>query len=250
MLTETVSLSLIGHREENQDRVGVAEDDESVFAVVIDGMGGHDAGAHAAEIAKTVMFDRYHANDHPIFHPRDFLSGCIIEAHKAVVEIGHGQPLDARPRATCAIALVQKDKAYWAHVGDSRIYHLRHREVLTRTRDHSHIELLLREGLITEEEYRLHPLRNYVEHCIGGEPTEPQLSVAGARQLERGDLLLLCTDGLWGGSEDRDIASCFPSGFAQMDLLSNLRELMESSIEAEAPHGDNTSAIAIHWLGQ
>ncbi len=250
MQIETVSLSLIGHREENQDRVGVAKDDDAVFAVVIDGMGGHAAGAHAAELAKTVMFERFHATEHPIFHPRDFLRDCILEAHNAVVGLGHGQALDSRPRATCAIALVQKDKAYWAHIGDSRIYHLRRRRVLIRTRDHSHIELLLREGLITEDEYRLHPLRNYVEHCIGGEPKEPQLSVAGAKKLERGDVLLLCSDGLWGGSEDQDIASCFPSGFAQMDLLSNLRELMEASIEAEAPHGDNTSAIAIHWTGQ
>jgi len=124
---ETASLSLVGHREENQDRVGIAQDGDTVFAVVIDGMGGHASGARAAEIAKQVMLDEFAAASVPIYHPREFLNECIEKAHYAVVELGHAQPVDSRPRATCAVLLVQKDKAYWAHVGDSRIYHLRNR---------------------------------------------------------------------------------------------------------------------------
>jgi len=103
--------------------------------------------------------------------------------------------------------------------------------------------------LITEEEYREHPLRNYVEHCIGGDPRPPVSSIAGAKALQRDDVLLLCSDGLWGGTDDRIIAECFPSGFAELDLLSNTRELMEAAIEAEAPHSDNTSVVVVHWLG-
>jgi serine/threonine protein phosphatase PrpC len=56
------------------------------------------------------------------------------------------------PRATCAVCIVQGDSAYWAHIGDSRVYHLRSGRVLERTRDHSHVEFLLREGLISEEQ--------------------------------------------------------------------------------------------------
>lgn len=221
--------------------------DAVVFAVVIDGMGGHNEGARAAELALTVIFDLFDEADKPIYHPREFLVQCIEKAHEALVEMGKDQSVDARPRATCALALVQNEKAYWAHVGDSRIYHLRSRKMIARTRDHSHIEILLREGLITEDEYREHPLRNYVEHCIGGEPREPFCSVAGAKTLERNDVLLLCSDGLWGGTDDKDIAQCFPSGFAELDLLSNLRTLMEAAIDAEAPHSDNTSAAVIHF---
>ncbi|NNF16217.1 MAG: serine/threonine-protein phosphatase [Gammaproteobacteria bacterium] len=250
MQIEIASLSLIGHRDENQDRLATRERDNAVFAAVVDGMGGHHGGARAAEIATAVMMDMFEQIDLPVFHPREFLSQCIESAHGAVVQLGASLPLDARPRATCAVALVQNDKAYWAHVGDSRVYHLRGRRVQSRTRDHSHIEILLREGLIREDEYREHPLRNYVEHCIGGEPREPTISIAGAKSMERGDVLLLCTDGLWGGADDDVIAACFPSGFADLDLGSNLRELMETAIEAEAPHGDNTSAIVIHWLGE
>ncbi|MFK8029218.1 MAG: PP2C family serine/threonine-protein phosphatase [Gammaproteobacteria bacterium] len=247
MHVETASLSLIGHREENQDRVGVVVHDKSVFAVVIDGMGGHNAGARAAELAKKVILELFDEAEKPIYHPREFLVQCIEQAHTALVELGSDQSVDTRPRATCAMALIQKNKAYWAHVGDSRIYHLRNRKMVARTRDHSHIEILLREGLITEDEYREHPLRNYVEHCIGGEAREPFCSVAGAKTLQRDDVLLLCSDGLWGGADDSQIAEYFPSAFAELDLHSNMRELMEAAIKAEAPHSDNTSAVVIHW---
>lgn len=249
MPVETASLSLIGHRDENQDRVGVAVVDSTAFAVVIDGMGGHNEGARAAEMAKTVILDLFTEAEKPIYHPREFLIQCIEQAHAALVELGRDQMLDHRPRATCALALVQKDKAYWAHVGDSRVYHLRGHQLIARTRDHSHVEVLLREGLITEDEYREHPLRNYVEHCIGGEAREPFYSVAGAKTLERDDVLLLCSDGLWGGTDDHVIAERFPGSVADADLLGSLRELMEAAIDAEAPHSDNTSAVVIHWQG-
>lgn len=225
----------------------MARADQSVFAVVIDGMGGHNQGERAAELALTVIIELFDAADKPVYHPREFLVQCIETAHRALVALGSDQQVEARPRATCALALIQKDKAYWAHVGDSRIYHLRQRKMLARTRDHSHIEVLLREGLITEDEYREHPLRNYVEHCLGGEAREPFCSVAGAKTLERDDVILLCSDGLWGGADDVDIARCFPSAFAELDLETNLRSLMESAIDAEAPHSDNTSAVVIHW---
>ena len=77
---------------------------------------------------------------------------ALSRAHDEVARLGLGQSIDARPRATIAMCVVQEGAAYWAHVGDSRIYWIRHGKMLTRTRDHSHVELLLREGKITEEE--------------------------------------------------------------------------------------------------
>ena len=248
MQVETASLSLIGHRDENQDRVGVVQRDNATLAVVIDGMGGHEAGAEAAEVALRSMLASFEEASLPIFDPRGFLRGAVNKAHQDIVALGANVPITARPRATCVVALVQKDKAYWAHVGDSRLYLLRNRVVAERTRDHSHVELLLQEGLISEEDILEHPLRNYVEYCLGGEPGEPSMSVAGARLLERGDLLLLCTDGLWGGSDDRQIAAAFPSGFADLNLDECLANLMQKAVDANAPVSDNTTGALIHWL--
>ncbi len=78
--------------------------------------------------------------------------------------------------------------------------------IKARTRDHSHVELLLREGLIAESEMRSHPMRNFVECCLGGDVPLPDMSVTARNKLEPGDVLLVCTDGLWSGVEDADLA--------------------------------------------
>ena len=79
---------------------------------------------------------------------------------------------------------------------------IRNAQIATRTRDHSHVELLLRQGLISEAEVAEHPMRNYVECCLGGDEALPQMSISGKRDLLPGDVLLACTDGMWSGVDD------------------------------------------------
>jgi serine/threonine protein phosphatase PrpC len=149
---EFAEVSLTGDREDNQDRAAVASGEGASMLVVMDGMGGHAYGARAAETGCKVLLDLFRAETKPLFDPLGFLHLALGRAHAAVVNIGTKLAVDLRPRATCAICLVQREEAYWAHVGDSRIYHLRNGAVVARTRDHSHVEQLLREGSIREEE--------------------------------------------------------------------------------------------------
>ena len=142
---------------------------------------------------------------------------------------------------------MQGSSAYWAHVGDSRVYQLRTGKVFERTRDHSHVELLLRAGRITERQAQGHPMRNYVECCIGGDPTLPEMTLSGRRALQPGDVLMLCSDGLWSGLGEEQIASL--SGEPRRDLREVLGELGERAVTSSAPYADNTSAAAIRWLG-
>jgi len=186
---ETADVSLIGHRDENQDRVAVAAAEHAVLLVVIDGMGGHAEGARAAETALSTLLELFWQTPHPIFDPLGFLHLSLGRAHEEVVKLGVGLGVEARPRATCAVCLVQEGAAYWAHVGDSRVYQLRQAQVLERTRDHSHVEVLLREGLITEAEVHGHPMRNYVECCLGGDAALPEMSISTRRRLKPGDML-------------------------------------------------------------
>jgi serine/threonine protein phosphatase PrpC len=242
---ETADVSLIGHREENQDRVAVAAADHAVLLVVIDGMGGHAEGARAAETALATLLEAFWQTPHPIFDPLGFLHLSLGRAHEEVVKLGAGLSVEARPRATCALCLVQDSGAYWAHVGDSRIYQLRQTQVLERTRDHSHVEVLLREGLITEAEVHGHPMRNYVECCLGGDAALPEMSISTRRKLKSGDVLLLCTDGLWANLRDQDFVR-----FAQTagkPLRETLTDLGTQAVEASAPYSDNTSAAALRW---
>jgi serine/threonine protein phosphatase PrpC len=244
---EHADLSLLGNREENQDRVAIAIGDGSAFLVVVDGMGGHADGARAAEVAIRAMIGEFWEASRPLFDPEGFLHLTIGRAHDAVVDLGRGLPQEIRPRATCAVCIVQGSSAYWAHVGDSRVYQLRAGAVAARTRDHSHVELLVRAGRITESQAHDHPMRNYVECCIGGDPVLPEMSLSGRNVLLPGDILLLCSDGLWGGLTDEELATLsVGSGSTLRDALGSLGE---RALLATAPFADNTTAAAVRWLG-
>jgi serine/threonine protein phosphatase PrpC len=169
---------------------------------------------------------------------------ALALAHDRVVDIGAGQHVDHRPRATCAICLVQDGSAFWAHVGDSRLYLLRNGHIERRTRDHSHVELLLREGLIAETDVKTHPMRNFVECCIGGDRALPDMSIGGRIPLESGDVMLACTDGYWSGLDDEEIAKL---GTSARPLDQQLHRASELAVQNNGPHSDNTSAIAVIW---
>jgi PPM family protein phosphatase len=239
-------LSLPGNRQENQDKVDVFSYGSAALLVVVDGMGGHAEGARAAEVTVATLRDCFAGETRPVLDPQGFLTLALAQAHARVVELGHGVAMDHKPRATCAVCLVQDRASFWAHVGDSRIYQLRGGGVQERTRDHSHVELLLREGLIAEGEARSHPMRNFVECCLGGDTPLPNMSITARKRLEQGDVLMVCTDGLWTGVEDAEIASLSDGESA---LSSAVDALARQAVSHNAPHSDNTSLAALRWLG-
>jgi serine/threonine protein phosphatase PrpC len=244
---EYADISLLGGREENQDRVSTAVAEHAALLVVVDGMGGHADGARAAQVTQQVIVEAFWHTPQPLFDPLGFLHLTIGRAHEEVVKLGAQLPLEQRPRATCAVCLVQQHASWWAHVGDSRLYHVRRGgALLSRSRDHSHVELLLREGLINAEQAHTHPMRNFVECCLGGDPILPDMSVARRRPLEPHDVLLLCTDGLWGALKDEEIATEFGTAG---NLRDKLITLGERAVKRGGAASDNTSAAALRWLG-
>ncbi len=154
MKVEYAKVSALGDRKDNQDRGSIVLSDEAALMMVFDGMGGHSDGAIAAQTGLKVVQDIFTASRMPVFDPQGFLYMALSRAHDEVVNLGHELAVDFRPRATCALCLVQESGAFWAHIGDSRIYQVRGDEVLLRSRDHSHVEILIQEGAITEEEAR------------------------------------------------------------------------------------------------
>jgi len=226
--------------------VAVAE--HAALLVVVDGMGGHAEGARAAEVTLKTLLEAFWHTPQPLFDPLGFLHLTLGRAHEEVVRIGLHLPMEHRPRATCAVCLVQQGSAYWAHVGDSRIYLLRHGAVAARTRDHSHVELLLREGLITPDQAHNHPMRNYVECCLGGDPVLPDMTLGTRRMLLRDDVLFVCTDGVWGGLRDSEIATALTmNGIAVRDQLA---ALCRTAVGAAGPNSDNTSGAVLRWRSQ
>lgn len=247
MRSEVAEISLLGNRQENQDRVKVIVVEEATLLIAIDGMGGHSNGARAAELAVETIEKAFLEETYPIFDPQGFLHLAIGKAHAAVVELGAEASVETRPRATCALCLVQDDAAYWAHVGDSRIYHLRDSQVKERTRDHSHVEVLIYDGAITQAESASHPMRNYVECCLGGDSELPRMSITRSKPLHQGDALLVCSDGFWSPLPEDKIASLSE---AKGELDKKLKALGGLATHAAAPHSDNTSAAALSFNSQ
>jgi len=248
MQIEYAKVSALGDRQDNQDRAAIVVSDEAALMLVFDGMGGHSDGAKAAETGLQVVQEAFMEAVQPIFDPQGFLYMALSRAHDEVVRLGAEVAVDFRPRATCAICLVQEGSAFWAHIGDSRIYQVRDGGVLTRSRDHSHVEVLIQEGAITEEEAQDHPMRNFVECCIGGDAPVPDMSITNSKPLEPGDVLLACSDGLWSGLGDTDMAEIGEPG--DDNLVENLKSLSMKALNVNSPYSDNTTGTAIRWLGR
>lgn len=247
MQIEYAKVSALGDRSDNQDRAAVVVADDAALMLVFDGMGGHSDGARAAETGMKIVQDLFMEATLPVFDPQGFLYMALARAHDEVVDLGKDVAVDFRPRATCAVCLVQEGGSFWAHIGDSRIYQVRNGNVLTRSRDHSHVEVLIQEGAITEEEALDHPMRNFVECCIGGDAPVPDMSITGKQELHADDVLLACSDGLWSGLSDAEMAMIGTPG--DNNLAQNLKELSIRALNANAPYSDNTTGTALRWTG-
>lgn len=202
-------------------------------------MGGHQAGDRAAqcvvdEAQKAARFiDQY--------SPEDVIERVLSTAHIAIQQIDQHLPDDRQPRTT-AICLVVKDScAWWGYVGDSRLYHLRGDQVLHRTRDHSLVEVMYRDGQIHESEMRHHPKRNQVTRCLGGLHAPPEFTLSGPHILDSGDMLVLCSDGIWEPITGQEIAMCLD----EQPLQPSLMKLAEIAVHLQGGHADNTTAVAI-----
>lgn len=246
MRVEYAELSLQGGRDSNQDRISVAVAEEAALLIACDGMGGHADGERAAEVAQQTVVERFWQTAQPLLDPLGFLHLALGAAHANVVDLAPRLPIEMRPRATCAVCVVQQTSAYWAHVGDSRVYHLRAGRVRERTRDHSHVELLVREGVISAGQMQNHPMRNFVESCLGGEAILPEMALNPRRSLLPGDLLLVCTDGFWANLDETAIGSAFSTlGLSLGDTLS---ALSAQAVLNAGGGSDNTSVAALRFL--
>jgi serine/threonine protein phosphatase PrpC len=247
MNIDYAKVSALGDRQDNQDRASIVVSEEAALMMVFDGMGGHSDGARAAETGLKIVQELFTSAPMPIFDPQGFLYLALSRAHDEVVSLGKDVTVEFRPRATCAICLVQEGGAFWAHIGDSRIYLVRDHAVVRRSRDHSHVEVLIQEGAITEEQARDHPMRNFVECCIGGDSPVPDMSITNRIPLEPGDVVLACSDGLWSGMSDSDMARI--AADQQAALVESLKELSMKALSVNSPHSDNTTGTALRWKG-
>jgi PPM family protein phosphatase len=232
-----------GARRTNQDRIAYTYGRDTLLLVVADGMGGHVGGDIAAQICVRLFIERFQREAKPVLkNPFRFLQDSMTRAHEALLSYANQFSMIETPRTTCVACVVQADHAYWAHVGDSRLYLFRQGRLLAETKDHSKVQYLVDQGLIGAHEAATHPERNRIFSCLGG-LTEPTVDLGQRVMLDDGDLIVLSTDGFWSTVNKEEIANVLGA----TPVLDASPVLMNAAERRGGADGDNLSAIIVRW---
>ncbi|MDR1810096.1 MAG: protein phosphatase 2C domain-containing protein, partial [Prevotella sp.] len=190
-------------RTRNEDACGVADTPNGVVCVVCDGMGGHAGGDIAAQIAVECIIR--HLNREVYADLRQALHEALEFANLQIIGAASENPALQGMGATACVLLLQERQAWIAHAGDSRIYLYEPvKQRLHRlTRDHSYVQGLVEQGMITEAEAETHPNRNRILKALGTSENLNAEICAKAIQPANGVIFLVCSDGLSGMVADR-----------------------------------------------
>ena len=231
-------------RTENQDSIDICYTADKAWRLMIvcDGMGGHAGGQKASSMAVKVIGEEFNRRIDDL-NAHEALHDAIIEANRAIFQEAQRHPELKGMGTTCVVLAVKEDKAYIAHVGDSRIYRIRPKVVERMTKDHSSVQKLVDGGLLSEEEAEDHPDSNILHRCIGArEELEPEIKQE--EHIEKGDRYLLCSDGLTSLVDDQIIAA--------MAMMCPPQEAVDKLIALAKDRGghDNISVQILYRTGK
>ncbi|WP_461812007.1 Stp1/IreP family PP2C-type Ser/Thr phosphatase [Faecalimonas sp.] len=221
------SLTDIGRkREVNQDYVYVTDKPighiPNLF-VVADGMGGHKAGDFASKYAVQVLEE--HIRNNAGMGPEVIITEAVQEANHKIVEKARENTEMEGMGTTLVVATIIEHTLYFANVGDSRLYLIRD-EIKQLSKDHSLVEEMVRLGGLNEEEAKHHPDKNIITRAIGAkEDVEADFF---EYHLQKGDVILMCTDGLTNMVDDDEIFRIVKSG---RDIVETAMKLVEKANE-------------------
>jgi serine/threonine protein phosphatase PrpC len=229
----------IGGRSEQQDRLALlhSRNGRQHLAVVADGMGGLQFGAQAAQILVDVASEHFAHRKNGC--PYDFLDGICRAAHQAINDL----PVDEGPApgTTALLLYIEKRTAFWAHVGDSRLYHFRRGGLLKRTKDHSLLQLMLDKGL-AETNTAPAEMRNQLYMRLGGEAApEPDFNES---EVEDGDMFLLCSDGFWQAVQPEEMIAALEQYPTDRD---GPQFLVDLARQRSGDGCDNISLAVLQW---
>ncbi len=234
-----------GGRKVNQDRMGYLYTRDSLMMVVCDGMGGHARGEIAAEMTLQTLAATFQRLAKPMLpDPAAFLEESVLAAHRELHKYRAENSLPEAPRTTVVACIIQQGLATWAHAGDSRLYLIRGARIAARTVDHSRVHHLVSSGLISDEDAKDHPERNRIYNCVGAY-VAPTVEVNPPTALHSGDVVLLCTDGLWGALNDRQIIDVF----SDRTVMRAVPDLVTVALDSAGSDADNCTCVAMAWAG-
>lgn len=231
-----------GDRAYQQDQVEILVHDRlssCLLAVLADGMGGKSGGRKASDqvvMTARQLFERYVPSRD---NAAELLEHLVMEAHLMIKLTAI--TAEEEPHSTVAAFLLGPARdCTLVHAGDSRVYHFRGAEMLSRTLDHSYVQRLIEEGQLDEEHANSHAQANLLTGCLGT-PADPPIAIHRIERVEIGDTLLACSDGLWHYFTPRELGAtlqALPPREASELLVSKARQRARGS-------GDNLSLALV-----
>lgn len=207
-------------RKDNQDNMGWFSISGGELFVVADGMGGASGGRTAADIAINTIREFFEQKSGSVF---DLLRISIEEANQRIYQKGNsGDPQFRKMGTTVAVLFIKNNTAYIAHVGDSRLYLYQNHNLMRLTKDHSHVQRLIDEGLIKEEDSKNHPYASMIYRSVGTKINVEVDVTPITIKIQPKDQFLICTDGLSGYVKDKEIEAIFSIAKSTDEICSKL----------------------------
>lgn len=235
-----------GPRDEQQDASIVLSDaaQGTALLVVSDGVGGNSGGRIASQLVANAARQMWREHNGEFAEPLADLNKLCGRAHQLIN--AEGERCQLSPRATIVALYLTPQHAYWVHSGDSRLYHFRAGKLVKRTEDHSLLQVMLKQGLVKEEQMGEHPDQGLLIQAVGGKqyrsPSEDSTEITPT------DAFLLCTDGFWERTEVSAMADLLFKNRNQAEP--KLHEAVDRAVKRNGPDGDNvTVAIALPASG-
>ncbi|HUO25743.1 MAG TPA: Stp1/IreP family PP2C-type Ser/Thr phosphatase [Candidatus Aquilonibacter sp.] len=245
---EVASLSDLGcQRDNNEDAFLYWEPTSDAdfarkgrLAVIADGMGGYEGGQEASRLAvETVreVYDQDFRGD-----PQTTLQEAFAIAHGRIQDFAEKHPGFLGMGTTCTALVVLGRRLYVAHVGDSRLYRVRGPQISRLTRDHSYVGRLVESGIVRSEDAEKHPQRHILTAALGAGTEVSADSADPEVDLEDGDTLVLCTDGLWGVVSEDEIVKAVRE---EKSVQESCRELVRLALERGGPDNITVQVLRI-----
>lgn len=237
---KTFSMTDTGRRRDiNQDYMFTSENAVGKLPnlfIVADGMGGHKAGEYASKTAVETIVEYIEENDSGLLVAS--MKKAIGEANKRVLKEAIVDIEKEGMGTTIVAATIKGDKLIVANVGDSRLYIVNESSITQLTTDHSLVEEMVRSGKLARRDARNHPDKNKITRAVGVFP-KVEVDFFEAK-IERGDTILLCTDGLTNMVEDEEIKRII---LGQRDIVEKTATLIETANKNGGT--DNITALLI-----
>ncbi|MBO9562523.1 MAG: serine/threonine-protein phosphatase [Niastella sp.] len=224
-----------GGRPENQDCYASKQTTEGLLIIVCDGMGGAAGGKLAAEMACGIVVNQFEKAGG---QTADKIVQAIKTANRAIYAKGRAERELQNMGTTIAVLYLEKGQAYFFHLGDTRIYHIRNGHIEKRTADHSHVGEMVRRGILSDEQARLSVESNIISKALGTEP-EVEVEITAGISFQQHDRFVVCTDGIWGTLPEEKLISAWSEDRPVEAITASLIEQINTTQYAAGGDHDN-----------